>query len=46
MQWTLFCLGIIDVIAGGVLFFGDGFVRIIGVVILGKGIISIVKSLR
>jgi hypothetical protein len=46
MQWTLFSLGLIDTIAGSVLFMNEGLVKYIGIIILGKGILTILKSLR
>ena len=44
MEWLLFTLGMIDAIAGSVLFLDEGLVRFIGIVLLGKGIVTILKS--
>jgi len=46
MQWALFGLGLIDTAAGVILLFNEGAVKYIGVVLLGKEILSILKSLR
>ena len=46
VEWTLFSLGLIDAIAGSILFFNEGVVKFIGLIILGKGILTILKSLR
>lgn len=46
MEWTLFSLGLIDTVAGSILFFNEGVVKFIGIVLLGKGILTILKSLR
>ncbi len=46
MQWTLFGLGLIDTVAGSILFLNEGMVKYIGIIILGKGILTILKSLR
>jgi len=46
MNWTLFSLGLIDTVAGSILFLNEGMVKYIGIIILGKGILTILKSLR
>lgn len=46
MEWTLFSLGLIDAVAGSILFFNEGIVKYIGIIMLAKGIITIIKSLR
>ena len=45
---VLFCvLGAVDLIAGSILFMDPSMVvKIIGVILLGKGIITIIKSLK
>ena len=46
MIWAMLGLGLVDTVAGCVLFFGDWPVRILGLAILAKGIISMAKSLH
>lgn len=46
MEWTLFTLGLIDTVAGAILFSNESWVRYIGIIILGKGVLTILKSLR
>lgn len=45
MKYTLFALGLVDTAAGMLLWFTEGFSKWIGVVLLGKGIVTIIKSL-
>lgn len=47
MDVLFFVLGVIDLIAGGILFTNQSLiVTLIGVLLLGKGIITIFKSLK
>jgi len=46
MDFLFFALGIIDLIAGGILFFEASLlVKIIAVILLTKGIITVFKSI-
>ena len=46
MYWFFFFLGMIDTIAGSILFFNEAIlVKLIGIMLLGKGVITIIKSL-
>lgn len=47
MDLLFFILGLIDLIAGGILFTNQSLiVTLIGIVLLGKGILTIFKSLK
>jgi hypothetical protein len=46
MMWALLSLGLVDIAAGSILVFGDWPVRVLGLAVLAKGIISMAKSLR
>jgi uncharacterized membrane protein HdeD (DUF308 family) len=46
MDLLFFALGVIDIVAGGILFVDpSAVVKVVGVVMLGKGILTIFKCL-